>query len=149
MAVLLSTVLFESEAKTATKRPFFSVEEIKRFIVQSKNYRLDGTDPLTAVPLLIYQAPFQQTWLVKTIKRLYCILDDLRKAEPNINWSMPMTDVLDDAGEIKLQIAAHPPSGKDERTGKIDFGPKKDWLYSTKLFTVRSIEDEIRALLKA
>lgn len=145
MAVLLSTALFESDS---TPRRFFTVEEIKQFIARSKNYRLDMSPPAEALPLLLYQTRIQQTWLVKTTKRLYCLLDYVRKPEPNVNWSMPMSEVADPNGELKLAVKAHPPSDADQTSGTVDFGPNhRDWLYSTKLFTVRSVEEEIGAFL--
>ena len=129
-------------------KAFRTVEEIKESIRQSKNYRLDRSDPAGALPLLIYQTRLQQTWLIKTLIRLYCVLDDLRKPEPHVNWSMAMSEVLDGAGNIKMGIAARPPAASSETAGQIDFGPNhKNWLFSTKLFTVRSVEEEIRAFL--
>ena len=145
MALLLSTALFESDKSS---RQFYTVEEIKQSIKKSKNYRLDQSDPSSAVPLLIYQSRLQQTWLLKTLRRLYCILDDIRKPEPHVNWSMAITEVLDGNGGIRLQFKARPPEGENQTTGKLDFGPShKDWLYSTKLFTIRPIEEEITAFL--
>jgi hypothetical protein len=144
MAVLLSTALFETESAT---RRFHTVHEIKQAIARSKNYKLDGTDPEDALPLLLYQTRIQQTWLVKTRKRLYCLLDDIRKPEPHVNWSMSMDEVVD-KGELRLQLKVLPPTSKSETSGTIDFGPKhKDWLFSIKLFTVRPVDEEIRAFL--
>jgi hypothetical protein len=144
MAVLLSTALFETDSGL---RPFRTVEEIKQSIRQSKNHKLDQSDPAGALPLLIYQTRLQQTWLIKTSKRLYCVLDDIRKPEPHVNWSMDMSEVLDDTGGVKLEIRTQQPAS-GQTSGKVDFGPKhKDWLFSTKLFTVRSVEEEIRTFL--
>ena len=144
MAVLLSTALFEPEKGA---RRFRTVDEIKESITQSKNYRLDMTSPSSALPLLIYQTRLQQTWLIKTLKRLYCLLDDLRKPDAHVNWSLDMSEVVE-AGEVKLEIKVRLPEKPTETAGQIDFGPKhKGWLFSTKLFTVRSVEEELRAFL--
>ena len=57
---------------------FASPEEIKEFIRRSKNFDKSKEDPSTAHPLLIFKTSKQQTWLVATPERLYCVLDDLR-----------------------------------------------------------------------
>lgn len=153
MAVLLSTALFEENAtsKRASAeavRRFLPEDEIRQVLVRSKNYKLDGTDPSLAALLLIFQTSLQQTWLAKTAKRLYCILDDRRKPEANVNWSMRTSEFLDGSGQVSIPIDARPSSELGEGYGSIDIGPKhKDWLFSTKLFTLRPVKDEVRALL--
>lgn len=145
MALLLSRALFgDDEAVQA--RDFCTPEEIQQSIKASKNYRLDGSDPAASTPLLFFDTRMQRTWLTKTDRRLYCILDDLRKPGPHINWSMAISEIAKD-GKLILEIRAHDLS-ETGKSGMVDFGPNhRDWLYSTKLFTVRPVEEEIAAFL--
>ena len=77
-------------------------------------------------------------------KPLYCILDDVRKKHPHINWSMPKSD-MKDANGIKLNIASR---DKTDRTGLVDIGGKhKRWLYTKKLFSSKDIETSIEEFL--
>lgn len=146
MAVLLSTALFEQEGKA---RRFFTVEEIKTAITRSKNYRLDLSDPAQAVLLLLYQTHLQQTWLAKTLNRLYCLLDDIRKPGCNVNWSMPMAEVLNADGTLKLEIVAQPLPDDRQTVGKVDLGTQyRNLLYSRQLFTVRPVVEELRLFLE-
>lgn len=146
MAVLLSKALF-GEDQPSNVRGFCAPDEIKRAITSSKNFGLDGSDPSTATLLLFFDTRIQRTWLAKTARRLYCILDDVRKPAPHVNWSMAVGEIIRD-GELVLDISAHDLSATGE-SGRVDFGPRhKDWLYSTKLFTARPVEDEVRAFLR-
>jgi hypothetical protein len=152
MAILLSDVILKAQQRSAPEgapagdRAFLSIDEIKQAITRSKNYELDGTSPALASVLLLFDTRMQRTWLAKTGRRLYCILDDLRKSAPHINWSMAMSEVVKD-GKVILEIRVHDMS-ETGKSGLVDFGPNhKDWIFSTRLFTVRPVEEEIRAFL--
>ncbi|MBX3570011.1 MAG: hypothetical protein KF914_18255 [Rhizobiaceae bacterium] len=145
MAILLSKALFGDE-EGAAMRDFLQPEGIKQSVRSSKNYRLDGTDPDQAALLLLFDTRMQRTWLVKTTKRLYCVLDDLREREPNVNWSMPVQSAVEN-GTVTLDIRNRGPSDTG-KSGLIDFGVNhRDWLYSPRLFTVRPVDEEIRDFL--
>lgn len=147
MAILLSTALFGDEPKPSG-RDFYTPDAIKMSIAGSKNFKLDGSDPKDATLLLLFDTRLQRTWLVKTRNRLYCVLDDLRTPEPNINWSMAMHEIVKD-NKLLIDIVEHSPS-ETGKSGLVDIGANhKDWLYSTKLFTVRSVKDELGAFLRA
>jgi hypothetical protein len=151
MSYLLSDVIMKSERARATAapaRPFAGIDDIRGAITLSKNYRLDRTPPAQAHSLLFFQTPLQQTWLVKTPNRLYCILDDVRRPAPHVNWSMPMSDVIDADGNLKLGIEARETAGAMD-TGLFDFGPNhKDWLYSRKLFVATGVEQAVGDFLR-
>src|SRR5262249_26566517 len=145
--VLLSDVLW-SRPGSGT-RPFKTDAEIKEAIELSKNFDHDGSDPRDAFALLFFDTSLQHTWLVKTKKRLYCILDDIRKPAPHVNWSMPMSEVLDQNGNVKLDVKARDRVTKSQASGKLDFGPNhRNWLFSTKLFTIESAEETVKSFLK-
>lgn len=124
--------LFDNDA-------FFRTDaEIKDSIKNSKNY--EGEDPNSAKIFMFFSTSKQRTYLVATAVRLYCILDDVRKDSPHINWSMPKKDVKD-SDMIKINIASR---DKTEKTGLVDIGKKHmNWLYTKKLFPSNSIESSI------
>lgn len=142
MSILISQILQKSAPGT---RPFLSVEQVKQFIVNSKNYKRDNTDPLSAGALLLLSTRRQQTWLIATPNRLYCILDDERKPEPHINWSMPRHRLVEDGG-LAIQLEAR--DRTDDRLGLVDIGAQhRSWLYSRSLFRDRSVEKAIEELI--
>jgi hypothetical protein len=138
MAVFLSDALMSSQS---SGRGFLGLGAIKDFIRNSKNYSGDGSDPVEAGALLMLSTRVQQTWLVATPRRLYCLLDDLRQPRPTVSWSMPRAALVKHDGTLALALVEHPNS---ERTGLIDFGERhKRWLFSRSLFTSRPVTEEI------
>jgi hypothetical protein len=126
-------------------REFKSREEIVRYIVNSVNFDSTTESPESAKALLLLQTAKQRTWLVATGERLYCILDDVRKPEPHINWSLPRRQVMED-GNVVLDIRPH---DRTERTGLVDFGPEhRRWLYTRDLFERGDVASAIREFLK-
>ena len=124
-------------------RDFYTSKDIEKFIVNSKNYsgidEIDNTDSL-----LIFETSKQRTWLVVSPKRLYCILDDIRKNESNINWSMKK-DKLIQNNTVFLEIIT---KDKSDKSGLIDFGPThKNWLYSKKLFPKTGIVQTVKQFI--
>ena len=128
-------------------RNFSSKEEIKQLITKSVNFDPQIENPVTAKTLLFFQSPKQKTWLVATPHRLYCILDDIRKDEPHINWSLSKSKIISH-NTLTLEIRSHSPS---TATGRIDFGNShKFWLYSKHIFEDRGVdvENSIRTFLE-
>lgn len=125
-------------------RSFLSEPEICQSIRHSKNYNADIESPEQAKCLLIFETSKQHTWLVSTNERLYCILDDVRKPEPHINWSVQKKTLIGQPGEdspIKSR-------SKSENTGLVDVGLRhKNWLFSKRLFTQQPIDKVIQNLL--
>jgi hypothetical protein len=129
----------------ADRTAFETVDGIKKFVVKSKYFNSDEESPERSNALLIFSTPYQHTWLVVTEKRLYCILDDLRKQEPHINWSMKSDDIIRD-GKIVLPINVR---NKSKDTGLVDFGRKhEDWLFSRKLFLSQPVDTMIKKILQ-
>lgn len=121
---------------------FRNTNDIKSAIKMSKNY--EGEDPDSAKLLKIFSTSKQRTYLVATNLRLYCILDDVRKNSPHINWSMGRGDIKDD-NRIKLNITSR---DKTDKTGLVDIGEKhKRWLYTKELFLSKNIEASIEEFL--
>ncbi len=140
---------FLSEALRTTPsalRTFESGSEIKSRIKDSKKYSADGTEPAAASSLLIFATQNQQTWLVCTPKRLYCILDDVRKNASKVQWSEDIGEMIAPDGRILIDITER---NKNARTGLVDIGDEHhDWLFSRKLFELISITESISKLLK-
>jgi hypothetical protein len=65
-------------------RQFASRQEIGSLVAQSES--------VTNLPrtLLIFSTSRQHTWLVATTKSLACVLDDVRREDPRIQWTMPI-----------------------------------------------------------
>lgn len=129
------------------KRWFYSDEEIKEFVRNSKNFDPEYEDPARAGALVIFQNSNQKTWIVTTTERIYCILDDIRKERPNINWSMSKKKVVSE-GKVILRIKPKEKLEGSEITGLIDFGEEhKDWLFSKELFKDKRIDETIQDLI--
>ena len=125
-------------------RRFRSEEDIRNLIKRSKNYNSSEELPEHAKSLLFFQISKQQTWLVSTSIRLYCILDDIRKPAPKLQWSVAKKTLMSDSNNI-FTISTRP---KTEKTGLVDIGPQhKNWLYTKSFFHSISIEKQIRNLL--
>ena len=126
-------------------REFRSREEIAGYIVNSVNFDRATESPESAKTLLLFQTSKQRTWLVATRERVYCILDDVRKPEPHINWSRPRRQIVAD-GEVVLDVRPH---DRTQKTGLIDFGPEhKRWLYTRDLFEHGDVVSAVREFLK-
>jgi len=116
---------------------FKSENEIKSFIRNSRNFEQSAENPEKAHALLIFKTSKQQTWLVATRKRLYCILDDNRKDQLNINWSERRENLEQELDNVKAYSL-------DERKTVVDIGSKhKGWLYSRNLFPNKPVEEAI------
>ena len=126
-------------------REFKSREEIAEYIVHSVNFDPQREDPRTAKTLPLFQTSRQRTWLVATSERLYCILDDVRKPEPHINWSLPKSKVVAN-GDVVLEIRPHDRTAK---TGLVDFGNEhRRWLYTRDLFDRGDVVSGVQQFLK-
>jgi len=126
---------------------FKSETEILQIIQQSEEFAPQREDIENAEALLIFQTSTQQTWLVATNRRLYCVLDDLSKSFTRVQWSMP-AEMLVRNGEVTIPIVTHERSrGRTDRSGLVDIGERRNWLFSKKLFTTDRIEEKIDELI--
>lgn len=114
------------------RHDFLSQAEVRRRIETSKHYGRDGTDPDKAHTLLIFSTTKQQTWLVATPKRIYCILDDIPRDEAPVCWSLAREDLVDDRGGLVGHLIRV--RDKSKETGLLDIGPRRGWLLTRDLF---------------
>lgn len=89
--------------------------------------------------LLIFSTPHQRTWLVATNQNLYCVLDGEKTRDTGrlLQWRLPMSQ--------ELAVSARE---KNRRTGLLNIGPRKNWLYSRALYpTPESLENAVTELI--
>jgi hypothetical protein len=99
------------------------------------------TDEQVQRAFLLYQTSAQQTWLVLTNRKVFCILDDERTRASGrlIQWRLP----LEDAQPVRAHLS-------DRGSPVIDIGLRKDWLYSTKLHSSpHALEKDLTAAVLA
>lgn len=130
-------------AKLLGRRDFFSRNEIINHAKKSKHYNFNKENLDQAKALKIFHTIKQKTWLVSTNERLYCILDDNRKEEPHVKWSIPKSDIID-SNKISIKIKTKDYS---EKSGLVDIGPKEGWKFSKKLFAKVNIKERIKNLI--
>lgn len=109
--------------------------QIIEFVRNSKSYNKSGTETTSdAKAILLWEAKYQNSWLVRTNERIYKILDDIRKDRPIINWSRNIN--LFQGVDVINTIEYKP------NTGKIIFKhkPDKEYRYSKKLFFNKNID---------
>lgn len=126
------------------KSEFKTIEEIVATLRNHRDFNPELEDLNNAEAILIFQTSSQQTWLVATSARLYCVLDDLDKSSTRVQWTIPANEIIDEGGNIKINIATQE---KTERTGLLEIGERRNWLFSKKLFARESIEAKIRDLI--
>ena len=127
-------------------REWLKKEEVIQFIHHSVNYNKGGGETLNgAKAILLNVNTNQQSWLVKTNKRIYKILDDKRKPKALINWSIKKEKLINRPNQQDYTI--HPyKKGID----KIIFNAKPDKEYSLnkKLFINNSFDEVMIEFLR-
>jgi hypothetical protein len=126
------------------KRELFKQDEIIQFISTAQDFDVQREHIENAGALLLFQTLQQQTWLVATSERLYCVLDDIRRSEPEIRWTMSKTELLTD-DNVDVDITTREGS---ENSGRINIGKHTGWLYSKALFSTVPVEEAIKALIQ-
>jgi hypothetical protein len=122
---------------------FKTADEIIEIVRNSPYFDPQREDTAHAEALLIFQTSKQQTWLVATQARLYCVLDDLCKSFTRVQWSIPIEKLVAN-GEVTIPITT---SDKTWKTGRLNIGERRNWLFSKKLFTSEPIESRVRNLI--
>ncbi len=88
--------------------------------------------------MLLFATPTQRSRLAVDRFSLYCVLDDLRKEEPLVQW-------------LAKRIDAHPVKANYDQSptsGILHLGTQgRDWLYSKDLFQDRDVVDAVRQFI--
>lgn len=90
--------------------------------------RSQGPEALT-----IFKTRKQTTRLEKSVSTLQCYLADERPDREGVQWKMPIGQAreLAKGGKITARLRKGA-----SRAGYLDIGPRRNWLYSTKLFPI-------------
>ena len=121
-------------------------DEVIQFVSKSINFNKGGGETLDgAKAILLFTNSNQNSWLVKTNKRIYKILDDKRKPKPIINWSTQKEKVMDDLNQPKINLN---PYKKDLGKIKFDFKPDKEYLVDKKLFSNIGFDEVLNNFLE-
>jgi hypothetical protein len=126
------------------KRDLTGPDEIVEFIKDVPEFDPKTEHPDKSGALLLFRTSQQQTWLVATSERLYCVLDDIRKPHPEVRWVMSKDELVANR-ELILPISARDYS---RNSGRVDIGSHKDWLFTKALFSAVSVEDAIAGLIR-
>jgi len=138
-------------------RDFYPEQRIVRHIRESNNFNPDESVE-TAGGFVIHESALERTWLVATKLRIYSILDDRRKTEPWINWSVSRSRIFaargvggsggdgGDGEKFILEIKSRP---LDEKDGLVDIGYRRGNPYSKSLFPGgdTSLREKIKTLI--
>lgn len=130
-------------AKLLGRRDFYKQQEIIDIARNSKHYNSQLENLSQAEALKIFQTSKQRTWLVSTNERMYCILDDNRKEIPHVKWSIPKSNLIY-GDKVSIEIKRQ---NYSEKSGLVDIGQRRNWLYSKKLFNKLTIEESIKNLI--
>ena len=118
------------------RRRFLSEPEITALIKTSTRY---DNDLQLGKPgaLLIFETSSQHTWLVMTAKRLYVILDDVRRPQAKVQWS---------TSRIPPKVRT---SERSDWTGIVRFNEReRGWLFTKRIFANIPIEKQIELVAR-
>ena len=124
-------------------REFASESEIKELVTQTAEFdeSLEQPDEIETLP--IFDTSTQRTWILTTRARLYCVLDDIRKAAPALQWTLD-SESLVHQGDLAVEIGTRE---KSPRTGLLDIGQRRGWLYSKGLFPKATVEAQLESMI--
>lgn len=121
-------------------RPFLDPDSIKLVIKDDPEFNPEVENLEESQALMIFGTSSQQTWLIFTNARLYCVLDDREKASPVLKWSIPIRD----AATIPITVEPY-----SEESGQVNIGNHSGWLFSKRLFEHHDISDLIKQYARA
>lgn len=124
-------------------RDYSSQRKIRETIKSSVNYRGENIESSELVCL--FETSKQRTWFVATEKRVYLILDDIRKDIVKVNKSYRFNTIYSNE---KLVIKID--SNYKTLTGRIYFKDStRGWLYSKSLFPNKiDLHNTINTIMK-
>ncbi|SRR5216684_2762924 len=126
------------------KRDLKGPDEIANFIKNAPEFDPNTEHPEKSGALLLFRTSQQQTWLIATSERLYCILDDVREPKPQIKWVMQKSELVS-SGDLIVPISV---SEHSRNSGRLDIGTHKNWLFSKALFTATPVEEAVATLIR-
>lgn len=129
------------------QREFLSKDALIACVSQSNNF--DPSEDLeSADGFLIFQSDFFKSWLVATRLRLYNIIDDIRRRDARINWSISRSKIFVTGG-LTLDIEVREAKDKTGQGGSsIDIGYRPGNPFSPELFPANDVAERIVALVR-
>jgi hypothetical protein len=124
---------------------FKTEDEIKQIVQSLPNVNHEGESTAEAQTMVIFKTSKQQTWLVTTNLRLYCVLDDVDRKFTNVQWWMNKDKLIDPSGNVAAQIGARE---RSTNSGLLDIGERRGWLYSKQLFANEPITNQVARAIK-
>jgi hypothetical protein len=124
------------------RRDLKTAEQIVEIVRSSTNF--DQSEEGLEEALLIFQTSKQQTWLIATTERLYCVLDDISRGFTRTQWSMTKKTIVCN-NKIILPISTR---DKTDQTGLLDLGKHRGWLFTKRLFASSPIDEQVKKLIK-
>ena len=124
-------------------RPFASENEIPIFI--KRDDRSSGDSLADVRSLKIFDTSKQHTWLVASSERLYCVLDDVSKDEPRVQWAISKTELRDKNGDLQVRATSR---SRYKSTGLLDIAHHRNWLFSKSLFSPSSLKEAVKELVE-
>jgi hypothetical protein len=129
-------------------REFWSADQVRELVTRRKEAAerryASSHGPTVKVDqrdirlMLLFTTPTQRSWLAVNGLSLFCVLDDLRKEKPTVQWLANRTD-------------AHPVRANYDHSttsGILHLGTHgRDWLYSKDLFQDRDVVDAVRQFI--
>jgi len=113
-------------------RDFTKREEIKKHICSNTNFN-SNEDIDNAESIIFFKTKIQQTWLLVSNRKIYCVLDDITTGNFELRWSIERNNLINSNGKIILELYIDP--NYKEKSGRIDFGQiHRGWLYSKSLY---------------
>ncbi len=125
-------------------RELATTQEIIDYVAGTELFDGESEDKESTATMLIFDTSKQRTWLLATSARMYCVLDDIRKTAPRLQWTMDRDELVKD-GEVIASIGSRE---KSARTGKLDIGSHRGWLYTKCMFATAGIVDQVRNLIR-
>lgn len=128
-------------------RVAYQLDDILALIEKSPNFaKYDPTETTKgAQALMLFDIGARTSWLVRTNKRIYKVLDDRRDDRPTINWSI--------SAESARNSEVHVLSSKQTSSGKLlriafSFRPGREYLVDPKLFQGIGVEAAIESFIR-
>lgn len=125
------------------QREFRSAKQIIEMIEDDVRFGHSGEsfEERNAVP--IFKTSKQQTWLVASNRRLYCVLDDPGKGFTRLQWTKSREELFNGKSSIDVPIITR---GHSDAYLLLDIGDRTGWLLSRRLFD-DSPAERVKALI--
>jgi len=81
------------------KRDFKSKQNIIEWVKKSPQFNIENENLDKTKAILLYKTTNRSSWIVKTNRRVYKIIDDRFKKSPIINWSIS----IEEFNKLKIQ----------------------------------------------